>query len=429
MHDPNNPLPELPLSQRETIDLSVEPEPTANRWIWLVDRNPLFLISGVFMLGGCFLVSGAIHAYDPAEVGEGTLLIMLIALLAVLNVYEFAVIWLGLTLSRSKTLVRDTRHLLGLALLLVVDASFVYNETSIFKPEIGGLIAGVAALLALFKAGWITRSLGVRPTRSAAVTISLSLCGMYALPVIVRLLASDGFLSQPHAMLVWCGLGAVVAAYAIPLRWVTLTDSIDPDRVQLQRLMVGGLIVLPLLSLIGHACALLWVYENAFELSMLSPLLLGLAALILRHQEKLGGPAASAKAASIVVACAIVPCLLPVDALTAHSSEYTWLAFSPLRGVLIVSPVVLAWAWWIGGRGVFGAINTALPLLAAALGHTPAAMAAHLRWLIDASSAWLPRTQLQWGALAIIAAFGCLLMGAIMSWRHLARGQTNDNAN
>ena len=165
MHDPTNPLPELPLSQRETVDLAVEPEPKRNQWLWLIDRNPLFLISGVCMLGGCYLVSGAIHAYDPAEVGEGTLLIMLVALLAILNVYEFAVIWLGLALSRSKTLVRDTRHLLGLALLLLVDAAFVYNETSIFKPEIGGLIAAAAAVLALIKAGWITRSLGIRPTR------------------------------------------------------------------------------------------------------------------------------------------------------------------------------------------------------------------------------------------------------------------------
>lgn len=427
MHDPNQPLPELPLSQRETIDLVVEPEPKLNRWHWLIDRNPLFLLSGVCMLGGCFLVSGAIHAYDPAEVGEGTLLIMLVALLAVLNVYEFAVIWLGLALSRSKTLVRDTRHLLGLALLLVVDASFVYNETSIFKPEIGGLIAGAAALLALFKAGWIARSLGIVPTRSAVVTISMSLCAMYALPVIVRLLASDGFLSQPHAMLVWCGLGVVVAAYAIPLRWVSLTESIEHDHVQLKRLAVGSLIVLPLISLIGHACALLWVYENAFELSMLSPLLLALAATIIRHQEKLGGPAASAKAASIVVACAVVPCLLPVEELTINSSAYSWLAFSPLRGVLLVCPVVLAWAWWISGRGVFGAVNTALPLLASALGHTPSAIIAHLRWLINASGGWLPRSQLQWGALAIMAAFACLLVGAIISWRRMTQTQTNDD--
>ena len=424
MHDPNQPTPEVPMAQRETVDMDAPPDPNQpNRWLWLIDRNPLFLISGVFMLGGCYLVSSAIHAYDAALVGEGPILLMLVALLAVLNVYELAVIWLGLTLSRSKTLVRDMRHLLGLALLLLVDAAFVYNETSILSPWAGGVIAGIAALLAVGKAWWITRSLGIRPTRCAASVISASLVLMYALPIAVRLMAHDGFLSQPLAMLVWCGLGLAVAAYALPLRWVRLDVRVDPDQMQLQRLVTAGLIALPLISLIGHACALLWVYENAFELSMISPVMLGLAAILLRQHDRLGGPSASAKAATILVACAIVPCLLHAEDLTVASSAYSWLAFSPLRGVLLVSPLVLGWAWWINGRGVAGAVTAVLPLFAAALGHTPGVMITHTRWLLDTMSGWLPRTQLHWGALAIVAAFVCLVLGGLVSWRRHTTGQ------
>ena len=427
MHDPTHPQHEVPLSQRETIDMDAEElggeAAKSDRWRWLIDRNPLFLISGVCMLGGCFLVSGAIHAYDPAAVGEDSVLIMLIALLAVLNVYEFAVIWLGLALSRSQTLVRDTRHLLGLALLLIVDAAFVYNETSIFKPEVGGMIALIAAALALVKAGWIAKALGIRPTRSTVGVIAFSLTMMYALPIAVRLMASDGFLSQPMAMLVWCGLGLVVAAYALPLRWLNFESRQNPDHAQLQRLVAGGLIVMPAISVVGHACALLWVYENAFELSMLSPMLLGLAAVILRQQHRLGGPAASAKASAIVVACAIVTCLIPTDARTYESLTYAWLAFSPLRGVLILASTVLCWGWWISGRGIVMGITTALPWLFASLGHTPSAMVRHARWLIENIANWLPHTQLQWGALAICAAFACLLVGGLISWRRVTQGK------
>jgi hypothetical protein len=400
------------------MDAPAEPKPS--RWSWVIDRNPLFLISGVFMLGGCFLVSGVIHGYDPAEVGDGPVLLMLVALLAVLNVYEFAVIWLGLILSRSQKLVRDTRHLLGLALLLIVDASFVYNETSIFKPEIGAAIATVAAGLALVKAWWITRSLGIRPTRLAAAAVSICLILMYAMPVAVRLMAHDGFLSQPFAMVVWCCLGAAVALYALPLQWIRFTDSDNPDHAQLQRLVAGGLILMPLVSLIGHATALLWVYENTFELSMLSPLLLGLAAVILRQQHRLGGPAASAKAAAIVVACAIVPSLMTSEQLTIGSWAYSWLAFSPLRGILLVAPAILFWGWWINGRQTLGAFLVPLPVIAAALGHTPAAMVRHARWLIEAIAELLPRTQLQWGALAITLAFVCLGLGGLVSWRRMS---------
>lgn len=97
---------------------------------------------------------------------------MLIALLVTLNIYELAVIGLGIALSRSVTMVRDTRHLFALAMLLLVDTSFVYNETSIFKPEVGGVIAAVAVLLALMKGWWIVRSLGIRLTRSAAGAVA-----------------------------------------------------------------------------------------------------------------------------------------------------------------------------------------------------------------------------------------------------------------
>jgi hypothetical protein len=426
MRDSNDPVPEVPVSQRETIDLDAPAKPSGNRWSWLIDRNPLFLISGVCMLAGCFLVSGVIHGYDPAEVGEGPLLLMLIALLAVLNVYEVTVIWLGLRLSRSRTLVRDTRHLLALALLLVVDASFVYNETSIFEPKVGAVIAGLAALLAIGKVWWIVRGLRIVPSRGAAVVTIGTLALLYTLPVLVRTIAHDGFLSQPMAMLVWGVLGVAVGAYALPLHWVTFTNSEGGERYHLQRLVAGGLILLPIASLIGHAAALLWIYESRFELVMLSPLMLGLALVILRQQHRLGGPAASAKASAIIVACAIVPALLPTESLTWVSGDFTWLAVSPLRGILVAASCVLAWAWWIGGRGIVAGVIAASPLTAASLGHRPWSMIEHARWLLDSASGWLPRTQLQWGASAIAMAFVCLAIGSLMSWRRLGRADADD---
>ena len=86
-------------------------------WSWIIDRNPLFLLSGICMFAGCFAISRAIHAEPDAP----NALWMLLGLLAVLNLYELMVIALGLLLSRSAALVRDARHLLGLALLLMID--------------------------------------------------------------------------------------------------------------------------------------------------------------------------------------------------------------------------------------------------------------------------------------------------------------------
>ncbi|MFN3166822.1 MAG: hypothetical protein ACE37H_07140 [Phycisphaeraceae bacterium] len=418
------PDPQAPLSQRPTVDLH-DDGPRDPWWRWIIDRNPMFLVSGVFMLAGCFLVSRHIHAVDPAEVGESKLVFMLVGLLVVLNVYEFAVIGLGLALAKTRTLVRDARHLLGLALLLLIDAAFVYTESGIASPGVGVAIAAVATLLGVGKVGLVLRSLRIHASWPALAVATLALGAMYGSPVVVRSIASDGFLTQPQAMAVWCGLGVVVALYAVPLRWVKFGVAYSADHRQLQRLVAGGLIVLPVVSLIGHAAAALWVYENAFEPAMLSPVLLGLAAVMLRHHRALGGGRPTAHAATLVVASAVVASLMPGEALIAESSGSTWFAFSPLRGVLIVSPLLLCWGWWVSGRRLTGLCNSVLPWLAAALGHTPGAMLAHARWLYRWGYDWVltivPTNRLGWGALAIALAFACLAVGGVVSWLRRSR--------
>lgn len=192
-------------------------------------------------------------------------------------------------------------------------------------------------------------------------------------------------------------------------------------------LVRAGLIVLPIVSTIGHAAGALWVYENAFEPAMMCPVLLGIAAVLLRQQAALGGGRPAAHAATLFVACAVATSLMPSDALMYASEQHTWVAFSPLRGVLSVSTVLLGWAWWIGGRGPGMFANACLPTTAASLGHTPSTMLIHLRWLVDAMHALvlelMPTTKLQWGITAITAAFTLLLAGGLLSWWRDQRDQ------
>src|SRR5262249_16844828 len=78
-----------------------------DRWGWarsIVDHNPFFLLSGVCMLAGCFLISGAVH-------DNSNRVAKLLLLLGVLNVYEAAVTGLGLLLARKRGLVSDAAYL------------------------------------------------------------------------------------------------------------------------------------------------------------------------------------------------------------------------------------------------------------------------------------------------------------------------------
>ena len=64
MHDATLPDDLSPMSERHTIDLDpkdIALQPTRSRWDRVIDRTPFFLLSGVIMLGGCFLVSQHIH--------------------------------------------------------------------------------------------------------------------------------------------------------------------------------------------------------------------------------------------------------------------------------------------------------------------------------------------------------------------------------
>lgn len=403
----------VPLSQQPTID--VPPDAAPPWWCWIIDRNPMFLISGVLMLAGCLMVSQHIHGIDPIDENQGEIVRLLIGLLVVLNLYEFAVIGLGLVLSKTRTLVRDSRHLLGLALLLLVDAAFVYTETGTLAPNIGVTIATIATLLAWAKAWLIIRSLRIHVSAAAMLVTAISLAAMYALPIAVRSLAHDGFLTQTHAMAVWCGLGAVVALHALPKQWVRLGVATSADHRQLQRLVAAGLIALPIVSLIGHAAAALWVYENAFMPAMLSPILLGVALLILRHHQALGGAKPSAHAAALFVASAVVASLIPGEELLYQSEQFSWVAMSPLRGVLVMAPLVLGWAWWMSGKTFAGFLNTLLPVIAASLGHTVQAMLEHIQWIAEST------TLLGWGTIAIGLSLLSLVFGSAVSWRRRTR--------
>ena len=195
--EPARPAIALPDPNGETVlidspagEMKVQPP----WWCWIIDRNPLFLLSGLSMFAGCFAISRSIHA-DP-ENPRG--LLMLVGLLVVLNLYELMVIALGLVL-RAALRWRDARHLLGLALLLMIDLGFVYHESATASLSAGVAIGAAATVLGLIKQSHDAR-LGVRLTAWAVGLVGLDLGAVFFMPVVMRWIAGDGFVS-PGAMM------------------------------------------------------------------------------------------------------------------------------------------------------------------------------------------------------------------------------------
>ncbi|MEM9414700.1 MAG: hypothetical protein AAGA29_04375 [Planctomycetota bacterium] len=412
--------PPLPDPNGETV-LIASPgaaAPPPPWWHWVVDRNPLFLLSGVSMFAGCFAISRAIHA-DPENPKA---LLMLLGLLGLLNLYELMVIALGLLLARSAALVRDARHLLGLALLLMIDLGFVYHESATASLSAGVAIGAVATLLGLIKTIALTRGVGVRLSALATGLVGLDLASVFFMPVVMRWIAGDGFVSPGAMMGVFSCVGVLVALHALPKLWSRSTAAPHCDFRQLQALVHGGVVFLPVLSAIAHAGVGPWVYGTGYLPAYVSPVLLGLAVVMGRQLALMGSTRVATAMACVLVGAGVAAACPSPTALVAMVDGPIGFHISPLRGALVVSAAIVLWlalrsrAWALTG------VTAALVGLAF-LGHTPRTMG-H-RFVRLARAAWellvdvIPSSQLEWGVFGVGCAFLLLLLGAGASlWRH-----------
>jgi hypothetical protein len=162
----------------------------------------------------------------------------------------------------------------------------------------------------------------------------------------------------------------------------------------------------------------MWVYGSAFAAAMLSPVILGATAVILRHHARLGGAQPAARAACVMVLAAVVAAALPPGELV-HVFESLWPSVSPLRGVLLIAPLLLFWAWWFSG-GVVLLVYAAVLAIGGMLGHTLGVMRLRLitgwDWLWQMLALLLPDDRLGWGFAGVLLAFLLLAAGGGASW-------------
>jgi len=323
--------------------------------------------------------------------------------------------------------VRDARHLLGLALLLMIDVGFVYHESATASLTAGVVIGAAAAALGLAKTYAITRGVGVRLSHAALGLIGADLAAVFFLPVVMRWIAGDGFVS-PGAMLgVFTAMGLLIALHALPSVWVRSMHAAGADRRQLQQLVRGGVLLLPVLSAVAHVAVGPWVYGTGYTPAYLAPLLLGLAVVTARQMALAGWADAAMRTAGVLAGAAVVSTLRVPGEMVGLVTWPVDVYVSPMRGALVVTAGLALWLAWRHGawKGYAGASAC---VLLALLGHTPRAMLNRLDTVVR--EAWglarnmAPTSQLEWGVLGVGGAFLLLALGAAMSlWRHRRGGR------
>jgi hypothetical protein len=380
-------------------------DPKARRsWLLLVmDHNPFYLLSGAFMLVGCYLLNIAL--YDKA--GDTR---KLLVLLGTINVYELLLVVLGLTLIRKRGFVRDGRILLGLEALFLVDITFTTGVISTINARWGMLVVAALLVLAAIKLKLILSSLKLPQSNRIWAFVLLELSAVLAGPALFKHIAMlhRGFLSASTVYLAWIIAGLIVVAGAGLWR--------REEKSELDREYGLGrfLVILPFLSLLVHLYSAAWVYSVPFTWAYGGPVMLGLA-VVAGMGWLLNRSAALRLQAALVILGIWMSASFP-SSIVLH---FDGVLVSPLRLALAGGMVIVMVTLWRENRFLCLVVGS-LGALAVVLGPSLPVMWANLVSASHLLMAWCiritPRTTLEWGIWAVGAAFATLGAGAAMSY-------------
>lgn len=376
---------------------------------WVVDRNPFYLLSGLCMLFGCFAISIAIHQ-EPERVRP------LLALIGILNVYELLILGLGLYLACRRGLARDAGVLLVLAVVLMFDVPFLYNELLTESVVAGVPVSAGAFVLAPLKIALLVWLLPLSLSGRAWLLIVLNLLIVLALPGVLRTLFLAEQLHAPSLYAIWWGVGALIALHAIePMHRPQASGGSDALRM-LGQVLRHALLSVPLIAVIAHVAAGHFIYERALTAPMLAPPLLGLGVYVI-HQLPAGASRRGRR--QMVTLLGIAAVYMSTFNAPALMHEFTWpmtWTGSPMRLTLLAAALVwlhVGWSmrdWWVG------MLAGVAPLIAL-LGHTPRAVMDRIDSMAQAMREWAPNSLMDWGIVGVIAAFVLLCIGAAVSLR------------
>jgi hypothetical protein len=388
-----------------SIDLLPPARPSWTRFI--VDYNPCFLLSAICMLVGCRILNDAINS-RPGDIAGACWLVLTI------NVYEFSLLGVAWLIRSLQGMRRDVGILVVVASLFLSDIVFVVGDLSTTNADLGIVMAGLLTLFAVPKA-WITLRL-IGPPK--AIRMTAMVAGLIAmivlLPAVLKKisLANDGFVSLQAIYAAWWVLGAMPIIAVVVLGYRSL-----------ERL--GGLAIMyllvPYLVLIGHLLACTWVFKLPFYAACYAPVLLGIAVSAGMLRYRIGRDNAVVVEWLATIAAVVLASRGPASLITLPY-------ITPLRLTALAAAVVnvhglmvtrhLLFALTLGGLCVGAIFGPLWPIVTGGY-----------RWIAELLTRLgrrlTPRTNAEWGMVAVGISFALLLLGMVISlWKRPS--QQND---
>ena len=377
---------------------------------WILDHNPLYLLSAALMLLGCFLLSTALDV----RAGDVTKLLLL---LGTMNVYEFLLIGLGIFLWKHRGIVRDGTILLLIEGLFLADLTFLNAEASAVDVTLGAQVNGILLLLALVKFGLIAWQLPLEKSPRVLGFVALQLAMLCALPVFLRWISEAGMIGPRPFWGLWWAVGLLPVAYDLVCKLWSTTPSTaaradDRPRETIRRAWS----VFPWIGLVAHLGFQHWVYRADFYATELSPVLLGLMVLVPRLPVWVRGPNVLGARLTLLTFALLFAATNPAE--LAFSIAGTATQLSP--GLTTVGAAALLLAYSFGWTALACTAGSVAILVAVRLwgpSRQSVGTGVEKTWntvtpIVDAI---IPRTAAAWGIVAVVGAFIALGAGLLVS--------------
>lgn len=372
-------------------------------WLtWIIDHNPCFILSGLSMLFGCHLLN--LTLYTPA--GDTH---KLLGLLAVVNVYELLLVFIGLVLIRKPVFVRDGRILLGLEAMFLCDVTFTSGIIATVDPLWGFAIAAILLALAGVKLALILRALGAPVAWRTWAFFMLQLSAVLCIAGVFKIIADPRHGRLPEGV-VYAGwwIAGLLPAVGMAMRSLpSRRFAVPSPEMGLIRLFI----ILPYISLLVHLYSGGWVYSVPFRAAYVAPVLLGLA---------FAAPAISRRPrVGVQLALAALALYFVTDYSPTLILQWRGLTLTPMSLTVAGAAAVSIYAVWLSRNllaGVFVLACAMLTLIYQNLALIWAGLATSAEWIWSL----MPRTVGQWGIVSVAASFVLLGVGLWISSRRRA---------
>lgn len=368
--------------------------------------NPIYLLSSLSMLAGCVLVANdSEHTNVPLS--------QLLLLVGVLVVYQAALFLIGSFLMLRRGVLRDGRLLLILDAVFMADITFVNSELITTSLQtglgIGMLLLGWAAL----RMHWIAARTGGDMPRWRYLFV-LTAAGLIVLIPAYMKHIDDGLsvtLNTLYSMW-WIG-GLLLGGWVVTQHWADGNLPVAP-RSERAAWVCPTYCTCAYASLLLHICVLHYVYNVAFVFALATPVLLALAMLLRRMEERWPIWQGTGVLRLSLLVCGTLFGLCAPGDLALHAGSVAISAVKLTLGGAYLALVFVyfrRYSRWLLSAGAAAAVLSVFgPSIQQTVEFIRMAMAATGRGV----QAILPASRAGWGAFGIALSF--ILLGAGTFW-------------